>query len=126
MMVSIHSLLLLKLVSMWKTNKENIYQSAEYKQFLFLRLINIGIIIIITLFVFYGFYFIRQYVFNAIVQAEEIIILKNDIINEVIDFKKYDSVSEACNEKNLPLNVEKNELKDPFNILNTDNSIAKE
>ena len=101
---------------MWKTNKKNIYQSQEYKQFLFLRFINIGIIIIIISIVAYGFYFIRKNVFEAIVQAEEVVILKNNLISEVIDFKKYDNVTAAWNKKNEPLNTTQETLKDPFNI----------
>ena len=99
---------------MWKTNKKNIYQSQEYKQFLFLRFINIGIIIIIISIVFYGFYFIRKNVFEAIVQAEEVVILKNNLISEVIDFKKYDNVTAAWNKKNEPLEINKENLNDPF------------
>ena len=62
----------------------------------------------------YGFYFIRKNVFDAIIQAEEVVILKNNIISEVIDFKKYDSVSAAWNKKNEPLEINKGNLNDPF------------
>lgn len=110
----IPSPLLLKLVFMWKTNK-NVYQSEEYKQFIFLRIINICIIIIIISLIGYGLYFIRKNVFNTIVQAEEVIILENNLISEVIDFKKYDSVSNAWNKKNETLNFDKQSIKDPFN-----------
>lgn len=99
---------------MWKTNKKNVYQSEEYKQFSFLRIINIGIIILICSFVGYGFYFIHKNVFNAIVQAEEVIILKNNLISEVIDFKKYESVSKAWNTKNELLEFDKTSIRDPF------------
>ncbi len=99
---------------MWKTNK-NVYQSEEYRQFIFLRIINIGIIILIISLIGYGFYFINKNIFNAIVQAEEVIVLKNNLISEVIDFKKYDSVSNAWNKKNEVLNFDKQNIRDPFN-----------
>lgn len=104
---------------MWKTNKKNVYQSEEYKQFSFLRIINIGIIILICSFVCYGVYFIHKNVFNAIVQAEEVIILKNNIISEIIDFKKYDAITAAWTKKNTPTNIDKTTLQDPFNKTTT-------
>ena len=71
----------------------------------------------------FGFYFIHTNVFNAIVQAEEVIILKNDLINEVIDFKKYENISENWNKKNEIINIEKTTIKDPFNVITTTSTI---
>lgn len=104
---------------MWKTNKKNIYQSEEYKQFLSLRIINIIIIIFIIFIVFYGFYFIKKNIFGTITQAEEVIILKNSLISEVIDFKKYETVSENWNKKNNSLIIDTTNFHDPFNLTAT-------
>jgi len=108
---------------MWKTNKSNIYQSGEYKQFVSLRIINIGIIIFIISIICYGIYFINKNVFNAITQAEEIIVLKDSLISEVIDFPKYDKVSETWNEKNETIAADKKNLNDPFNIIITTSTL---
>ncbi|HQF57049.1 MAG TPA: hypothetical protein PK831_00910 [Candidatus Magasanikbacteria bacterium] len=110
---------------MWKTNKKNTYQSKEYEQFLSLRIVSIIIIILIISIVFCGFYFVKKNIFGTITQAEEVIIFKNNLINEVIDFKKYEAVSENWNKKNNPLITDINNLRDPFNLTATTSKIEE-
>ena len=80
-------------MSMWKKNNDKtIYRTGEYKQFIFLRILSIGFIFLLIGGLIFGIFFIQHNIFQTIDRAEEIIVLKNNLVNEVIDFNKYDNV----------------------------------
>ena len=80
---------------MWNLTKiigkkpENAYRAPEYKQFLKLRLLSFTIIGSLILTIMLGGFFVYRNIFLTIGQAEQIILVKNNLTTmEIIDFTK--------------------------------------
>lgn len=105
---------MLNLTKIIGKKQKNTYRAPEYKQFLKLRLLSFIIIGILALIVMLGGFFIYRNIFLTIGQAEQIILVKNNLSAlEIIDFAKFDKVKKLWEEKNSVLTPII--TRDPFN-----------
>lgn len=93
--------------------KNKFPQSIEYKGFQKLRVLSLFFLGLIGVVFILLIYFIYQQIFLSIEQINSVIIPKDELVQEVIDFDKFDKVKSTWNsrlENPMPEIV-----RDPFN-----------
>lgn len=95
-----------------KKTKKTLPKGLEYKNYSMLRLLNALSALIIVLVLCSTLWFVYTYIYKTITQAEYILIQETDPGVKPINFKLYEKVSSAWEQKTTEKNIEKS--SNPF------------
>ncbi|MBI2990038.1 MAG: hypothetical protein HYY51_02490 [Candidatus Magasanikbacteria bacterium] len=95
------------------TRKKILPRGLEYKNYSLLRILNALSAVIIVLVFCFTLWFVYTYIYKTITQAQYILIQETEPGVKPINFKLYEKVNSAWEQKTTPETAGKNH--DPFN-----------